>query len=37
MREHPEIADEIDAKIRAHAKGNLDAIVKTIGPDDAAD
>ena len=37
LREHPEVADEIDAKIRANAKGNLDAIVKTIGPDDAAD
>jgi recombination protein RecA len=37
LREHPEIANEIDAKIRANAKGNLDAIVKTIGPDDAAD
>ena len=37
LRENPEIADEIDAKIRANAKGNLDAVVKTIGPDDAAD
>ncbi|CEN56426.1 recombinase RecA [Candidatus Methylopumilus turicensis] len=37
LKEHPEVADEIDAKIRANAKGNLDAIVKTIGPDDAAD
>ena len=37
LREHPELANEIDAKIRANAKGNLDAVVKTIGPDDAAD
>jgi recombination protein RecA len=37
LKEHPEVADEIDAKIRANSKGNLDAIVKTIGPDDAAD
>jgi recombination protein RecA len=37
LKEHPEVANEIDAKIRANAKGNLDAIVKTIGPDDAAD
>jgi recombination protein RecA len=37
LREHPAIANEIDAKIRANAKGNLDAIVKTISPDDAAD
>jgi recombination protein RecA len=37
LKEHPEVADEIDAKIRANAKGNLDAIVKTISPDDAAD
>ena len=35
--QNPAIANEIDAKIRANAKGNLDAIVKTIGPDDAAD
>jgi recombination protein RecA len=37
LKEHPEVADEIDAKIRANAKGNLDAIVKTISPDDTAD
>jgi recombination protein RecA len=37
LKEHPEVANEIDAKIRANAKGNLDAIVKTISPDDAAD
>jgi len=37
LKEHPAIADEIDAKIRTNAKGNLDAIVKTISPDDAAD
>ena len=37
LKEHPEVADEIDGKIRANAKGNLDALVKTIGPDDAAD
>lgn len=37
LKEHPEVADEIDAKIRANAKGNLDAIVKTISADDAAD
>jgi recombination protein RecA len=37
LKEHPEVADEIDAKIRVNAKGNLDAIVKTISPDDAAD
>jgi recombination protein RecA len=37
LKEHPEVADEIDAKIRANAKGNIDALVKTIGPDDAAD
>jgi recombination protein RecA len=36
LKEHPEVADEIDAKIRANAKGNIDALVKTIGPDDAA-
>jgi recombination protein RecA len=37
LKEHPEVANEIDAKIRTNAKGNLDAIVKTISPDDAAD
>jgi recombination protein RecA len=37
LKEHPEVADEIDEKIRANAKGNADALVKTIGPDDAAD
>ncbi len=37
LKEHPEVADEIDGKIRANAKGNVDALVKTIGPDDAAD
>ena len=37
LKEHPEVAYEIDGKIRANAKGNVDALVKTIGPDDAAD
>ncbi len=37
LKEHPEVADEIDGRIRANAKGNLDAIVKTISPEDAAD
>jgi recombination protein RecA len=37
LKEHPEVADEIDEKIHANAKGNVDALVKTIGPDDAAD
>lgn len=37
LKEHPEIADEIDAKIRSHAKGNIDMLVKTIGPDEADD
>ncbi|MEO8417125.1 MAG: recombinase RecA [Methylophilaceae bacterium] len=37
LREHPEIANEIDAKIRANSKVNLDAVVKTTGPDDEAD
>jgi recombination protein RecA len=37
LKEHPEVADEIDEKIRATAKGNVDALVKTIGPDDATD
>jgi len=37
LKENPEVANEIDALIRANAKGNLDAIVKTINPDDAAD
>ncbi|NCA27463.1 MAG: recombinase RecA, partial [Methylophilaceae bacterium] len=29
LKEHPEVADEIDGKIRANAKGNVDALVKT--------
>jgi len=37
LKENPEVANEIDALIRANAKGNLDAIVKTVNPDDAAD
>jgi recombination protein RecA len=37
LKENPEVANEIDALIRANAKGNLDAIVKTVSPDDAAD
>jgi recombination protein RecA len=37
LREHPEVADEIDAKIRANSKVNLDAVVKTVGPDAEAD
>ena len=34
LREHPEVADEIDAKIRANSKVNLDTVVKTAGPDE---
>ena len=34
LREHPEVADEIDAKIRANSKVNLDTVVKTTGPDE---
>ena len=37
LKENPEVATESDALIRANAKGNLDAIVKTVNPDDAAD
>ena len=37
LKENPEVANEIDALIRANAKGNLDAIVKTVNPDDATD
>ncbi len=37
LKENPEVANEIDALIRANAKGHLDAIVKTVNPDDAAD
>ena len=37
LKENPEVSNEIDALIRANAKGNLDAIVKTVNPDDAAD
>ena len=37
LKEHPEVADEIDAKIRANAKMNLDSLVKTTGPDETDD
>ena len=37
LREHPEVADEIDAKIRAHNKMSLDTLVKTTGPDEESD
>jgi recombination protein RecA len=37
LREHPEVANEIDAKIRANSKIHLDAVVKTTGPDDETD
>jgi recombination protein RecA len=37
LKEHPEVADEIDAKIRANAKMSLDVLVKTVGPDDETD
>ncbi len=37
LKEHPEVADEIDAKIRANAKMSLDVLVKTIVPDDETD
>jgi recombination protein RecA len=37
LKEHPEIANEIDAKIRASAKGQLDQLIPTIGPDEAED
>jgi recombination protein RecA len=37
LKEHPEVADEIDAKIRANAKMNLDSLVKTSGPDETDD
>ena len=37
LKENPEVANEIDALIRSNAKGHLDAIVKTVNPDDAAD
>ncbi|HYG31775.1 MAG TPA: recombinase RecA [Methylophilaceae bacterium] len=37
LREHPEVADEIDAKIRANAKMNLDSVVKTTGPEETDD
>ena len=36
LKEHPEVADEIDAKIRANSKVILDAAVKTVAPDDEA-
>ena len=34
LREHPEIANEIDAKIRANSKMNQDVLVKTVVPDE---
>jgi recombination protein RecA len=37
LREHPEVANEIDAKIRANSKVLLDTVVKTTGPDDETD
>ena len=37
LKEHPEVANEIDAKIRANAKVNLDSLVKTTGPEDTDD
>jgi len=37
LKEHAEIANEIDAKIRANSKMNQDVLVKTVGPDDEAD
>jgi recombination protein RecA len=37
LKEHPEVADEIDSKIRANAKLNLDSLVKTSGPDETDD
>jgi len=37
LKEHPEVADEIDAKIRANAKMNLDSVVKTTGPEESDD
>ncbi|HEY8119035.1 MAG TPA: recombinase RecA [Methylophilaceae bacterium] len=37
LKEHPEVADEIDAKIRANSKLNQDLLVKTTGPDDETD
>ena len=37
LREHPEIANEIDAKIRAHNKMSLETLVKTTGPDEESD
>jgi recombination protein RecA len=37
LRENPAIADEIDAKIRESAKGNVDAIIATTGPSDIDD
>lgn len=37
LREHPEIADEVDAKIRENAKMSQDILVKTVGPDDETD
>jgi recombination protein RecA len=36
LKEHPEVANEIDAKIRANAKVIPDAVVKTLAPDDEA-
>jgi len=36
LKEHPEVANEIDAKIRANSKVLLEAVVKTVAPDDEA-
>lgn len=37
LRENPAIADEIDQKIRDSAKGNVDAVIVSTGPDDIDD
>jgi recombination protein RecA len=36
LKEHPEVANEIDAKIRANAKLVLDTVVKAVVPDEEA-
>jgi len=37
LREHPEVANEIDAKIRANAKSKLDSLTRTVAPDEESD
>ena len=37
LREHPEVANEIDAKIRANAKSKLDSLTRTVSPDEESD